>query len=117
MDKGIIAVIVVIGVMVFFWLTFDLYFFARVQRALHVSERTTDAGDLTAVQKDIYMRRMLEGIHPRISIFRVGPSKKERLKVQVERWQNDPERITLEKSGKRPPLSRFEDIMDGLSNL
>lgn len=117
MELAIIAVVVVISVMVFFWQSFNLYFFFRISRALRLSESTKTPEDMSPMLKDIYMRRMEQGIKQKQGIFSAGPKKKERLKVQIERWEKDPSRIALVEAGQRRTLSRLEDIFDGLSNL
>lgn len=117
MEIAVIAIVVVISVMVFCWQAFNVYFFVRISRALRVSERAKNPDDLTPMLKDIYMRRMEQGLTSKQGIFSAGSNKKERLKTQIERWSNDPKRIELVESGKRRTLSRFEEIFEGLINL
>lgn len=117
MEIAIIAIIVVLLTVIFFWQSFHFYFFLRISRALRVSERAENPEDLSAMLKDIYMRRMEQGLDRKQGIFSAGSTKKARLKTQIERWENDPERINLVNSGQRRTLSRLEDIFDGLSSL
>jgi len=117
MEIAVIAIIVVLATAIFFWQSFHFYFFLRISRALRVSERAKNAAELSPMLKDIYMRRMEQGLDRKQGIFSAGTRKKERLKIQIERWENDPERIKLVDSGQRRTLSRLEDVFDGLSSL